>query len=132
MKRKERPGDIWKFSLTLGCILALVGGLRAYHGAPISYPLIGLGVVAAILGFAAPPVMRPIYKGGMFFADKMSFVVTRIVLTLFFVFVMTPYGLFFRLARKDLLDRYPHPERETYWQPRERKPFDKKQAQRMF
>ena len=132
MKRKEKPGDIWKFSLTLGVILNVVGGLRLYHGAPFAYPLMGIGIAAAILGLALPFVMRPVYKGGMFVADKISWVMTRLVLTLLFFLVFTPYGLLFRIAGKDLLDRKLHPEKTSYWNRFDDAPYDPKRTERMF
>ncbi len=132
MKRKEKPGDIWKFSLTLGVLLNVIGGLRLYHGAPYAYCFMGAGAVSAILGFALPPVMRPVYKGGMFVADKISWVMTRIVLTILFVFAFTPYGLIFRIARKDLLDRRLHPERDSYWNFKGDGAYDPKSTERMF
>ncbi|MCZ7582002.1 MAG: SxtJ family membrane protein [Deltaproteobacteria bacterium] len=133
MKRKERKNDVLKFSLMLGAILAGIGGLRYYHGntGPLTYLFIGLGFHAAMFGVIAKPMMRPVYKGGMFFADKMSWVVTRVVLTIFYVLVFIPYGLVFRILRKDLLDRYPKPEMPTYWIKREKK-FDAARCERMF
>lgn len=132
MKRKEKPNDVRNFSLALGGVLAGVGLFRLYRDLPVTYPLVAAGAASALLGLTVKKVMRPIYKSGMFFADKMSWVVTRVVLTVVYVLVFIPYGLFFRLIRKDLLDRYPHPEKESYWLPRVKKPFDPKRAERMF
>ena len=132
MKRKEKPGDVRNFSLALGAILAGVGAFRLYHGLGVSTVLVGAGAAVALLGLFARPVMRPVYRGGMFVADKISWVVTRVVLTAVFVLVFIPYGLVFRLMRKDLLDRYPHPEMDSYWLAREKKAFDPKDCERLF
>ncbi|MCB9476390.1 MAG: hypothetical protein H6684_11505 [Deltaproteobacteria bacterium] len=135
MKRKEKKGDIWKFSLTLGCMVSLIGALRWHLGGmklEYAYIFWGVGATAALLGLIAPPVMRPVYKGGMFVADKISWVVTRVVLTVVYIVVFIPYGLIFRLFRKDLLDRRLHPDWPTYWKMREDKPFDPKRAERLF
>ncbi len=132
MKRKERPGDIWKFSLMLGVILNIVGALRLYHGASFTWPLMGIGAACAIFGIVVPRIMRPVYKGGMFVADKISWVMTRLVLTVLFFLVFLPYGLIFRITRKDLLDRHLHPERESYWNPKDDGPYDPKRTERMF
>ena len=132
MKRKEKKNDVRNFSLALGVLLAVIGAVRLWRHLPFHYPLMGIGAVAAFLGLVAKPVMRPIYKGGMFFADKMSWVVTRVILTAVYVLVFIPYGLVFRLFRKDLLDRHPHPEMNSYWLDRERKPYERKRTERMF
>ncbi len=132
MKRKERPGDIWKFSLTLGIILAGIGGLRLWRGVGFTDPLITLGAASALLGFLAPRVMRPVYKGAMFVGDKISYVVTRVLLMAVYVLVFIPYGLIFRIARKDLLDRGINPNAPSYWNVREEKPYDPASTERMF
>jgi hypothetical protein len=132
MKRKEKTNDVRNFSLALAAILAGIGAVRLYRGLSFPYPFMALGAAVAVLGLTLKSVMRPIYKGGMFFADKMSWVVTRVVLTIVYFCVFAPYGLFFRIIRKDLLDRHPHPERPTYWMERIKAPYEPKRSERMF
>ena len=121
MKRKEKPNDVRDFSFALGAILAGVGAFRMWKAMGFDWPFIAAGAVIALLGLFAKPVMHPVFKGGMWVADKISWVMTRVILTILYVIVFVPYGLFFRLIRKDLLDRRLHRDWPSYWQPKKRR-----------
>lgn len=132
MKRKEKKNDVRDFSFALGAIVAGVGAFRMWKEMGFDWPLIGAGAAIAFLGLIAKPVMRPVYKGGMYVADKISWVMTRVILTVLYTIVFVPYGLFFRLFRKDLLDRRLHADWPTYWQDKKKKSADPKRYERMF
>lgn len=74
-----------------------------------------LAVFAAILPFAARGLWMRLFRLWMKLAEGLSWVMTRVILTTFFYLVLTPVGLFMRLARKDLLDQRFRDGRATYW-----------------
>ncbi|MFQ5692756.1 MAG: SxtJ family membrane protein [Nitrospinota bacterium] len=73
-----------------------------------------------------------LYKGWMVFAHALGWVNTRILLVLFFFFVITPAAILARLMGKDLLSQRLDPGAETYWVPKEGEAFDPKSYLRQF
>ena len=86
-----------------------------------------------VLGTVAPRVLRLIYVGWMSLAFFLGFVVSNILLTLFFYVVVTPIGLIARLAGKDFLNRKLDAQTESYWIIRDRSmPEQKKNYEQQF
>ena len=69
------------------------------------------------LGLIAPIVLKPIYIVWMTFAHYLSFVMTYVILTLFYYIILTPVGLLMRLFGKDLLAKRFPGGKDTYWVP---------------
>ena len=76
------------------------------------------------LGLIAPVILKPIYIVWMTFAHYLSFVMTYVILTVFFYIVLTPVGLLMRVFGKDLLAKKFPGGKETYWVPSESYPDD--------
>lgn len=62
---------------------------------------VSLGVLGA--GFLSPWLTSLIHRGWFWIADKMGFVMSRIILGIIFVFILIPVGWLSKLFRKDLL-----------------------------
>ena len=75
----------------------------------------GIAAFFVLGGLAAPIILAPIEWAWMAFANVLSIVMTYLILTLTFFFVITPMGLVLRLIRKDLLDLKWKDERESFW-----------------
>lgn len=86
--------------------------------------LIGLGVYA--LSRLSTRWVKPIYQALMLAAFPIGWVVSHIVMALFFYGVITPVGLLFRLFGRDPLARRFEPQSDSYWLAvqRQRKPQD--------
>ena len=67
--------------------------------------LMWIGIALVVLGTIAPLLLRPIYRLWMLIAVSLGFVMTRVILTLFYYLVLTPVGLLFRLIGRDALHR---------------------------
>lgn len=120
MKHKPKTKkELRKFGMVMAVPLALIGAYFWWKGR-VAYPYV-LGAAAFFLlsGLLVPQILRPIEKGWMKFAEVMSAIMTRVILTLAFFLVITPFGLLMRLMGKDLLDMRLEPDRETYWVPTE-------------
>ncbi len=74
-----------------------------------------IGAALAVVGAVAPIVLRPVYYVWMTLALAMGFVMTRVILTLFFFLVLTPVGLVFKVIGRDALHRKLDREGSTYW-----------------
>lgn len=80
------------------------------------YPaLMWIGAVLVVLGTVAPVVLRPLYRLWMLFAVALGFVMTRVILTVFYYLVLTPVGLLFRVIGRDALNRRLDRQAESYW-----------------
>lgn len=81
------------------------------------YPvLMWIGVALVVLGTVAPVLLRPLYMLWMMIAVSLGFVMTRVILTIFYYLVLTPTGLVRRLLGFDSLNRkLDRTGTSTYW-----------------
>jgi hypothetical protein len=81
---------------------------------------IALGVTAIVVGLvglAMPSAVRPLYTGWMIAAFPIGWVVSKVILAVVFFLVVTPIGLGFRMAGRDIL-RLRRQSQTTYWVPK--------------
>ena len=76
----------------------------------------GAGVLIWASGFASLTLTRWIFVGLMAVTLPIGFVVSFVVMALFFFGLLTPVGLIFRLMGRDILNRRFDPDAPTYWQ----------------
>ena len=74
-----------------------------------------------MVGAAFPRGLKHLYIPWMSLAIILGFIVSHVLLTLFFFLVLTPIGLAARLSGKDFLSLKLDPHASTYWLPHERK-----------
>ena len=75
---------------------------------------------------------KKIYDYWMLFAKALGWVNTRILLSLMYFIIFTPFRIVSVVIRKDFLDRKIEKDKETYWQKREVKIFKKELYRRQF
>src|SRR5581483_9239218 len=94
-----------RFGLTVGTALLVVGAISRWRGhGPVSLGLWSAGAVLLALALVLPQALRPIEKAWMGLAAVLSWINTRIILSLLFVVAFTPIGVVRRMLR-DPLDR---------------------------
>ncbi len=124
--------ELRKFSWLVGGILLAIGVVAWYFGKEWSpYPL-WVGGPLVVLGTVLPIAVKPFYYAWMSLAVVLGFVMTRVLLTLFFFLVITPFGLVFRLAGKDLLNRKIDRNAMTYWIEKEYLISDRSRFEKFF
>lgn len=131
MRPASRP-SLRRFGLTVGGVFLLLGCVswwRAHEVAP--RVLWGLGAPLVSLGLVAPGLLGPVERAWMAMAEVLGRVNARIILTVLFFVVMTPFGLL-RRWRTDPLDRRMHDGRTSNWIRRERKPVDPARYRHQF
>lgn len=86
--------------------------------------LVGLGVYG--LSRISVHLVKPIYQALMLAAFPIGWVISHIVMAVFFFGIITPIALIFRLFGRDALARRFEPQAESYWiaVKRQRKPQD--------
>lgn len=107
--------ELRKFSWLVGGILLLIGVFAWYRGVAWHPVALWIGGPLVVVGTALPLAVKPFYYAWMSLAVVLGYVMTRVILTLFFFLVLTPVGIFFRLSGRDPLHRKPDPDAPTYW-----------------
>ncbi|HWY40246.1 MAG TPA: SxtJ family membrane protein [Chthoniobacterales bacterium] len=115
--RKLKTGvrDLRKFGLTVGGAFVLLGILLLLRHRS-SYPsFLGAGAVLTAFGAIWPRALKYVYIAWMALAFTLGFVMSNVILALFFFLFVTPIGLLARLFQKDFLARRWDKQAATYW-----------------
>src|SRR5258705_879417 len=102
---KTEPRDLRKFGLTVGAVFLLLGVWFVFRHKPWHAWFWVPGALLVLLGALAPRALEQVYIGWMTLAFVLGFVVSTVLLTIFFYVVVTPVGLVARLFGKDFLER---------------------------
>ena len=114
-KLKTGARDLRKFGLTVGGAFALLGVLFLLRHRS-SYPFfLGAGAVLTAFGVIWPRALKYVYIAWMALAFTLGFVMSNVILTLFFFLLVTPIGLLARLFQKDFLARKWDKQAASYW-----------------
>lgn len=109
--------DLRKFGIVMAVAFGIVSAVAWWRG---SWPLPWTMLIACILffvGMLAPRLLAPLEKGWMALAEKLSVVMTLVILTVTFFVLITPLGLLRRLAARDNFGlRFNH-SLPSYWKP---------------
>lgn len=122
-----------KFGLMVGGVL-LVFGLVAlwwFKKEWGTYPAAAGGLLV-LLGAVWPTILRRFYIGWMAMALAMGTVMTAVLLSVFFLLVITPVGLFFKLIGRDALHRKFDRQAASYWIPKEYPIPDRSRYEKFF
>lgn len=117
LKTGER--ELRKFGWLVGGVLAALGIFMWVRDKTYFPYLLGPGIVLVVSGFLFPKALKYVYIAWMSVAIVLGFVVSTVILAIFFLLVVTPIGLIARLCRKDFLSLKIQREAPTYWIRRE-------------
>jgi|ERR1043166_1488971 hypothetical protein len=129
---KTGPRELRKFGLLVGGVFAAVGLLWLIRHKPYYPWLLTPGVILIVLGAVLPKILKPVYIAWMSLAIVLGFIVSNVLLTLFFFVVITPIGLIARLSGNDFLRLKIDRSAATYWIPRPPRARDPSQYERQF
>jgi hypothetical protein len=132
---KKIPMDrkaLRNFGLLMACVLLLVGGWLWWKSAASGPWVLGAAALLALIGLAVPAALKPFYKGWMILAVIMGWVMTRVVLTLVYYFVLTPIGFLGRIFGEQFLHLKKSGETPSYWIRRTGPPREKSDYERQF
>jgi hypothetical protein len=118
------------FGVGVGGVCVAIGALLWWRGhSTLSLTLLVLGGVLVALGRLAPSALRVPHRYWWRFAQVLGWVNARVLLTLFFVLVLTPVGVVMRLFGRNPLRP---PQAQTTWGPYSVRRRDPKHYERMF
>ena len=83
-------------------------------------------------GIFRPQVLKHFYIIWMKLANILSWIMTRVILTIVFFLVLTPLGIIVKLTGRDLLDLKMDKNALSYWTKAEKKEFKKEDYYRQF
>ena len=114
-KLKIGAPDLRKFGLTVGGVFLLLGVLLLLRHRSSYSSFLGAGAALIAFGVIWPRGLRYIYIGWMTLAFTLGFMMSTVVLALFFFLFLTPIGLLARLFKKDFLAREWNKQAASYW-----------------
>jgi hypothetical protein len=129
---KSGRAELRRFGITMAVGLAVIGALFLWRDKGEPLVLFGLAAVFLVLGLAIPLVLRPIQRAWMAFAIVLGWVMTRVILVILFYVGITPVALVARIAGKRFLALGFEPDRESYWEPREKSDRGKERYETQF
>lgn len=122
-----------KFSFTISGISAAVSALLSYFGyISTAIYLIIFGGALLIFFLFAPAVLKWIYLGWMSLAIILGWVMTKIILTIFYFILVTSIGIIAKLTTKNFLDLNRGKGDPTYWNKRSDSVKDKNYYERQY
>lgn len=134
---KKIPMDrkaLRNFGLLMACVFLLVGGWLWWKSAATWPWVLGTSALLALIGMTVPAALKPFYQGWMILALMMGWVMTRVVLTLVYYFVLTPIAFLGRVFGEQFLQLKLKRSHETpsYWIRRTGPPREKSDYERQF
>ncbi len=121
-----------KFSLGIVLICTGLGALLFFKEHPVAAGVFASLTLWGILGLLIPTIITPLYLFMSVLGLILGWFNTRIILGLVFFLVFTPLGLFFRLIRRDPLNRRPDSKRETYWEKVDSSAFETERYEQQY
>lgn len=118
MAKQKRPesAEARRFAVILSGLLTLLAALSWWRHHPTrATVLVSVAAGALFLAFLLRPVWVRFFRLWMKFALVLSWVMTRVLLTIIYYVLVTPYGLLSRVFRKDPLDLDWKNRRPSYW-----------------
>jgi multisubunit Na+/H+ antiporter MnhG subunit len=106
-----------KFGITVGIVFLLIS-IWIYLQYTQNFIVLALGVFASFLiisGIIKPQILKNLNKYWMGLAFILGWFVSRFLLTLLFLFVLTPIALVAKLFGKDFLNISVKEQKDTYW-----------------
>ena len=114
-KLRTGAGDLRKFGLTVGGVFILLGALLLLRHRSSYLAFCCAGALLAAFGIVWPRALKYVYIAWMALAFTLGFVMSNVILTVFFFLFVTPIGLLARLFQRDFLARKWDKRAASYW-----------------
>ena len=116
-----RPDDakLRRFAaIALVLLAALAAFALARHGADWRFTFLAIAALAAAAGIGKPFVIRPLYVVLTVITFPIGWVVSRVILFVVYMVVLTPLAAVLRWRGRDVL-ALKRPDAGSYWKPKE-------------
>lgn len=102
-KQKSREEVCKEFGELMALVCFLIALFLMHKHKLSSSPIVFVGAYFLFSAIALPLSLSPLEKVWMLFAEKLSIVMTKVVVFLSFYILITPFGFLYRLFSKDPL-----------------------------
>ena len=121
-----------KSALLVAAVLLAIAAWNVYRGrTTVVVVFASLGALLVVAGLLVPPAAKAFHKAWMRLAALLGHVNSRVLLTLMYYLVFTPYGLASRLFGRDPLRRRGRAS-ESYWTERKATRQTRERFERLF
>ena len=117
-KLDRSPRALRNFGFTVGSVILFFGCELWWRNRGAGWPLISIGTILILGGGFAPSSLKSVQGPWMIVALALGWIVTRILLTIVFFFVVTPIGLLQRIFGKRVIEVAFKADKASYWQTR--------------
>ena len=132
-KKRTEANEARKFGWILPAILLVLAGLFYWRGHTTRAEVVGgVAILVVLVAQLLPGIWIRFFRGWMKFAEGLSWVMTRVILSVFFFLVITPIGLFMRLIGKRPMDLSWQDGASTYWRDKPEREATLELARRQF
>jgi hypothetical protein len=115
-KKRSETKEARRFGVILTFLLLALAGFSFWRDHTVRAALVASGAGAVLVcTFAFFPLWLEAFRWWMKFAEVLSWVMTRVLLSIFFFLVLTPIGLVMRLFGRAPLDLAWKDGKPTYW-----------------
>ena len=115
-RKKSEVRQSLEFAAILAGLGLVFSGLSWWRGHETRAAVFaGVGVGALAVALIVRPLWIRFFRLWMKLAEGMGWVMTRVILSVFFFVVLTPFGVVMRLLGKSTLDTKWPDARSTYW-----------------
>jgi cytochrome b subunit of formate dehydrogenase len=115
---KERKKDLRKFGITVGGVLAAIAVLLFYFEKPSAIYFAVIGGLLILFGTLFPQLLKPLNRIWMSLAIFLGFIMSRVILTILFYFVLTPISFLAKIVGKKFMTLKYDKSAKTYWERR--------------
>jgi multisubunit Na+/H+ antiporter MnhG subunit len=110
------------FGLTVGGVFLAGACFVVWRNYPnisaLTIAFISFSILLILLGLIAPYSLKWLQKIWMGIAVVMGFFMTKLILSFFFYFILSPFGIIRRMMGKDDMKRRWDKNAKSYWQPK--------------
>ncbi len=129
---KSDKEELRKFGLTIGIVSIFWIGVFTWHRKAWYPYLLILPGTLIFSAYVFPFILKLPYKALRSLFIIINWIITRLVLSILFYFVVTPTSIIARLVGKKFLDLKFNKSKDSYWIPKENNQLDKETYQRQF
>lgn len=132
--RKTIRQHVKEFACVMSLVALAIAGYKIYRHADYSWGLglIALALLILFLGYLTPHILRPIWRGWMYLAEKLGYVMSIVILSIAWTLALIPIAFMVKLFRARTMDLTFRTSVESYWEKRDPKYDDFQLLKRQF
>jgi len=129
---KSEKSDLLKFGITVGLVLMIISGFLIWKEKESYQIFLGIGTIILLTSTTKPIILKPLYLTWMALGLIIGWIMTRVILSLLFYFILTPIGLALRLFGKKVIELRWNKSKKSYWNYRIKENIDHESYERQF